>query len=38
MEIADGEDDPLLLACVLALDLAEDRERRQAREGRQARD
>ena len=28
VEIADGEDPLLLLACVLALDLAEDRERR----------
>jgi hypothetical protein len=38
VEIADGEDDLLLLACVLALDLAEDRERRQARERRRRRD
>ena len=28
VEIAEGEDRLLLLACVLALDLAEDRERR----------
>ena len=32
VEIAEGEDDLLLLACVLALDLAEDRERREERE------
>lgn len=32
VEIADGEDWLLLLACVLALDLAEDRERRQDRD------
>src|SRR5262249_58941271 len=30
VEIAEGEDRLLLLACVLALDLAEDRERREA--------
>ena len=38
VEIDEGEDDLLLLACVLALDLAEDRERRQARERRRRRD
>ena len=38
VEIADGEDWLLLLACVLALDLAEDRERRQERERRRDRD
>jgi uncharacterized protein YxjI len=32
VEIAEGEDDLLILAAVLALDLAEDREREQARE------
>jgi hypothetical protein len=32
VEIAEGEDDLLILASVLALDLAEDREREQARE------
>ncbi len=32
VEIAEGEDDLLLLACVLALDLAEDRERREEHE------
>lgn len=32
VEIAEGEDDVLILASVLALDLAEDREREQARE------
>jgi uncharacterized protein YxjI len=32
VEIAPGEDDVLILASVLALDLAEDREREQARE------
>ena len=32
VDIADGEDDVLILASVLALDLAEDREREQARE------
>ena len=37
VEIADGEDELLLLACVLALDLAEDRERRQKRERRRRR-
>ena len=30
VDIAEGEDPLLLLACVLALDLAEDRERREA--------
>jgi uncharacterized protein YxjI len=34
VDIAAGEDDVLLLACVLALDLAEDRERREAQEQR----
>jgi uncharacterized protein YxjI len=38
VEIAEGEDELLLLACVLALDLAEDRERRQDQERRQRRD
>ncbi|CAA9306523.1 MAG: hypothetical protein AVDCRST_MAG77-6119 [uncultured Chloroflexi bacterium] len=33
VEIADGEDWLLLLACVLALDLAEDRERRKEQQG-----
>lgn len=33
VEIADGEDQVLILASVLALDLAEDREREQQREG-----
>jgi uncharacterized protein YxjI len=33
VDVADGEDDVLVLASVLALDLAEDREREQAREG-----
>ena len=37
VEIAEGEDILLLLACVLALDLAEDRERRQARQERERR-
>ncbi len=32
VDVADGEDDVLILATVLALDLAEDREREQARE------
>jgi uncharacterized protein YxjI len=38
VEIAEGEDHLLLLACVLALDLAEDREREDARERRAHRD
>jgi uncharacterized protein YxjI len=29
VDVAAGQDDLLILACVLALDLAEDRERRQ---------
>ena len=32
VDIAPGQDDVLILACVLALDLAEDRERRERRE------
>src|SRR5947209_19299087 len=32
VDIAPGQDDPLILACVLALDLAEDRERLHDRE------
>ena len=32
VEIAEGEDDLMILAAVLALDLAEDREREQARQ------
>ena len=34
VEVAEGEDPLLLLACVLALDLAEDRERREEQERR----
>jgi uncharacterized protein YxjI len=33
VEIAEGEDDLLILASVLALDLAEDRERQEQRAG-----
>jgi uncharacterized protein YxjI len=35
VEIAEGEDDLLILASVLALDLAQDRERAEAREARE---